>query len=221
MHNKLLIAAALLASSALAQAQSAGSFIVYAGAAQITPQVDSGDLTPPSLVGTKVNVKKASQIAGGVTYYWTDNISIDVPISPAFKHDVVGAGAIDGVGKLGTVKSLPATVLAQYRFGEAKSMFRPYVGAGVTYAYFFKPKSTAALSAITGGTPANPTLLSMKSAFGPTAQLGVGVNVTADISLDLSVSKTLVKTTGRLSTGQTIETALDPTAIKFGIGYRF
>lgn len=204
-----------------AWAQSAGSIVVYGGAAQINPQVESGDLTAPSLAGTKVDVKKASSFVGGITYYWTDNISIDLPIAAPFKHDVVGAGAIDGVGKLGTVKSLPMTLLAQYRFGEAGSALRPFVGAGPTYAYFFKPRATAALSGITGGTPSNPTTLSMKRRLGVTMEVGAAYNVTKDWSASLAVTKTFIKTTGSLSTGQTIETSLDPVSIKFGIGYRF
>ncbi|WP_163351431.1 OmpW/AlkL family protein, partial [Klebsiella aerogenes] len=93
-------------------------------------------------------------------------------------HDVVGAGAIQGVGKLGTVKSLPATLLAQYRFGEASSSFRPFFGAGLTYGYFYKPKATAVLSGITGGTPSNPTTLSMKSRLGATLEFGGAYNLT-------------------------------------------
>ncbi|HEY1132555.1 MAG TPA: OmpW family outer membrane protein [Roseateles sp.] len=212
--------AALVASGG-AFAQSAGSVVVYGGAVQIKPQVESGDLTAPSLAGTKVDVKKASQFSGGLTYYWTDNISIDLPIGLPFKHDVVGAGAIEGVGKLGTVKSLPITLLAQYRFGDAGSTFRPYVGAGLSYGYFFKPRATTVLSGITGGTVSNPTTLSMKSRMGTTLELGGAVNVTRDWSASLSVTKTFIKTTGSLSTGQTIETTLDPVAIKFAIGYRF
>ncbi|NCT85264.1 MAG: OmpW family protein [Comamonadaceae bacterium] len=223
MNTKLLIAAAVatLVASGGALAQSAGSIVVYGGAVQIKPQVDSGDLTAPSLPGTKVDVKKASQFAGGITYYWTDNISIDLPLALPFKHDVVGAGAIEGVGKLGTVKSLPITLLAQYRFGEANSMFRPFVGAGITYGYFYKPRATAVLSGITGGTPGNPTTLSMKSRLGTTLELGGAVNLTRDWSASLSLTKTFIKTTGSLSTGQTIETTLDPVSVKFGIGYRF
>ena len=98
MKTKFLLGAAALviasfgASSAFAQ--SAGSIVVYGGAAQITPHVDSGDLTAPSLAGTKVDVKKASSFVGGVTYYWTDNISIDLPIAlpddlPAGQYRVV------------------------------------------------------------------------------------------------------------------------------------
>jgi len=222
MKTKFLLgAAATLLAAGSAFAQSAGSIVVYGGAAQINPQVESGDLTAPSLAGTKVDVKKASSFVGGVTYYWTDNISIDLPIAAPFKHDVVGAGAIQGTGKLGTVKSLPMTLLAQYRFGDANSAFRPFVGAGPTYGYFFKPRATAALSGITGGTTSNPTTLSMKSRLGATLEVGAAYNVTKDWSASLSVAKTFIKTTGSLSTGQTIETTLDPVSIKFGVGYRF
>ena len=226
MKSKFLLGA-LAATAALlvsggAFAQSAGSIVVYGGGTQINPQVESGDLTAPSLAGTKVDVKKASSFVGGVTYYWTDNISIDLPVlAVPFKHDVVGAGAIEGVGKLGTVKALPITVLGQYRFGDANSTLRPFVGAGVTYGYFFKPKSTAVLSGITGGTPSNPTTLSMKSRFGTTMELGAAYNVTKDWSASLSLTKTFIKTTGSLSTGQTIETTLDPVSVKFVVGYRF
>jgi outer membrane protein len=221
MNIKSLLAATLFGATSLVHAQSAGSIVVYGGAAQITPKVESGDLSAPSLPGTKIDVRKATSFVGGVTYYWTDNISIDLPISAPFTHDVVGAGAIQGVGKLGTVKSLPATLLAQYRFGEANSTFRPFVGAGVTYGYFYKPRATDSLSGITGGSPSNPTTLSMKSRWGTTMELGGAYNVTKDWSASLSVTKTFIKTTGTLSTGQTIETTLDPMSVKFGIGYRF
>ena len=222
MKTKFLLgAAATLLAAGSAFAQSAGSVVVYAGAAQIKPHVESSDLTAPSLAGTKVDVKKASSFVGGVTYYWTDNVSIDLPIALPFKHDIVGAGAIEGTGKLGTVKSLPMTLLAQYRFGDASSAFRPFIGAGPTYGYFFKPRATATLSGITGGTTSNPTTLSMKSRLGATLELGAAYNVTKDWSASLSVTKTFIKTTGSLSTGQTIETTLDPVSIKFGVGYRF
>jgi len=215
-----LAAAALLCAGA-AQAQSAGSFIVRAGGTMIKPEVESGNLSAPSLIGTKIDVEKASQFTGGLTYMWTDNIAIDLPLGVAFKHDVVGDGAIAGVGVLGTVKSLPVTLLAQYRFGEPSSMFRPYVGAGATYARFFKPKATAALSGLTGGSPSNPTTLTMKSAAGPAIQAGLVVNLGGHWALDVDVKKVFLKTSGKLSTGQTIDTTLNPLAVSVGLGYSF
>lgn len=221
MYCRLLLAGVLALSCAGAFAQSAGSIVVYGGVVQVRPQVDSGDLSTPSLAGTKIDVNRASSFVGGITYYWSDHLSIDLPIGAPFKHDIVGAGAIAGVGRLGTVKSMPITLLGQYRFGEAGAGIRPFIGAGYTYGRFFKPKATAALSGITGGTPEQPTLLTMKSAGGPTVELGTAFNLTRDWSASLSLTKTFIKTTGHLSTGQTIDATLDPVSLKFGIGYRF
>lgn len=217
----LCLAVVAVSISGLAQAQTAGSIVVRAGATTIMPKVESGYLTAPSLAGTQIDVKNASQVTGGVTYFFTENLAVDVPLGLPFKHDVVGAGAIAGVGALGTVKALPVNLMGQYYLGTATSTFRPYVGAGITYARFFKPKATAALSGLTGGTPTNPTLLTMKSTAGPAVELGLVVNLGGKWSVDGSVKKVFLKTTGRLSTGQTIETTLDPLAVSLAVGYSF
>jgi outer membrane protein len=100
---------------------------------------------------------KAHRLAGGITYMWTNNLAIDLPLALPFKHDLYGAGSIAGVGKIGDTKAIPATVMLQYRFGETGAVFRPYLGIGATYAKFDSEHSTATLSALTGGTPTNPT----------------------------------------------------------------
>ncbi|MET0518691.1 MAG: OmpW family outer membrane protein [Burkholderiaceae bacterium] len=223
MNKKLLcLAAVALASSVTAaQAQSAGSFSVRLGATQIRPQVESGNLSEPSFVGTTIDIKKASQVSGGINYMVSDNISIDVPFGLPYKHDVVGDGAIAGVGRLATVKSLPITALAQYHFGEAASRIRPYVGAGATYARFYRAETTAALSGLTGGTPSSPTYMTMKNAWGPALELGVAVKLGGNWFASMDVKKVFLKTTGHLSSGQSIDTTLDPLAISAAIGYSF
>jgi outer membrane protein len=215
----VLAFAALFAGSA--QAQSAGTFTVRAGATTIMPNVTSGDLSAPSLPNTRVDIKKASQFTGGITYMWTDNIAVDLPLGLAFKHEVVGAGAIDGVGTLATVKALPITLTLQYRLGGAQDKVRPYAGIGGTYAKFFDSRGTVALNATTGGTPANPTVMNMDNKFGSLVQLGVVARVYGQWSVDLCVNKTFISTDGHLSTGQNIHTKLDPTAVVVGVGYTF
>ena len=66
-----------------------------------------------------------------------------------------------------------------------------------------------------------PLSVSMKSGFGPTLQIGASANLTDRISVEAGLTKTYLRTTGSLSTGQTIETTLDPTSLKVCIGYRF
>jgi outer membrane protein len=222
MNNTFKLSLAVLALAAgAAHAQTAGSWLVRGGATQISPDVTSGNLTAPSLPGTQADIKSNTQLSGGVTYMLRDNWSIDVPVALPFKHDIVGMGAIAGVGKIGEVKALPVTVFAQYRFGAPTATFRPYLGAGPTYAKFFKEKSTATLSALTGGTPANPTTLSVESKLALSVQLGATFAINDRWFVDGSVVKTFLKTRTTLSTGQTLDAKLDPVSLSVGVGYRF
>lgn len=212
--------AGLFASGA-ASAQSAGAWLVRAGAVRIDPKVDSGDLSAPAFPGTKADVDSNTQFGGGITYMWTDNFAIDLPLSTPFKHDINGDGAIAGVGKIGETKALPITLMGQYRFLEASSPFRPYVGAGITYAKFYKEKGTAALTALTGGTSANPTTLKIDSKAAATIQVGASFTVNEHWFVDATVLKTFLKTTTTLSTGQTLDIKLDPLTTAVFVGYRF
>ena len=155
-----LVALALVAGSA-AHAQSAGTWMARVGAIGLYPQVSSGDLSPPAFPNTQTDVSSDWTLGGGITYMITDNWSVDIPLALPFTHTLTGAGAIAGVGTIGTTKALPITMWGQYRFGEAKSAFRPYLGAGLTYAYFYDENATNTLNALSGGTPSNPTTFSI------------------------------------------------------------
>ncbi len=102
-----LSAIAALTLSASVQAQSQGSWLVRGGIMQLAPQVTSGDLSAPSLPGAKTAVSNSTQLAGGVTYMWSNNLAIDLPLALPFKHDLYGAGTISGVGKIGDNKVIP------------------------------------------------------------------------------------------------------------------
>jgi outer membrane protein len=215
------LGAVALATTLAASAQSAGSLTGRVGVTQIRPDVKSGDLTAPSLPGTQADIESNTQPTAGINWFWTDNIALDLPLAAGFKHDIVGDGAIAGVGKIAEVRALPITLLAQYHFGGGNAALRPYLGAGPTYAKFYKARSTAALTALTGGTPDNPTTLSMKSKFAPTFQAGLGWRLDRKWGLDASITKTLLKTSATLSTGQTLEADIDPWSVSLGVSYRF
>jgi outer membrane protein len=215
----LLAAALLLAGTA--QAQSAGALIGRIGATSIQPNTKSGDLTAPSFPGTQADIGNDTQLTAGLTWMWTDNISLDLPLAAGFKHELTGAGAIAGVGKIGEVKALPITLLAQYRFFEPSAKLRPYVGIGPTYARFYKARGTATLTGLTGGTPTNPTTLEMDSKLTFTAQLGLSAVLTDQLGLDVAVMTTPLKTRATLSTGQTLDAKVNPTSFSIGLTMRF
>ncbi|GKT23262.1 OmpW family outer membrane protein [Acidovorax sp. SUPP3334] len=213
------IAAAALCGTASAQV--AGTLSVRVGATQISPQTKSGNLSAPSFPDTRVDVRSDTTLTGGLNYMLTDHWAVDVPVGLPFKHAFYGDGAIGGVGKVGETKVVPATVIAQYRFLEANAAFRPYVGVGVTYAKFFKERTTATLNAMTGGTPANPITASIDDKWGATAQVGFVWQFNERWFVDAAYYKTALKTTTHLSTGQSIAIKLNPNVFTVGIGYRF
>ena len=208
-------------SSASAYAQSQGSWLVRGGFMQRAPQVTSGVLSAPSLAGVQTSVSNSTQFAGGITYMVSDNLAMDLPLALPFQHDLYGAGSITGVGKIGDTQVIPATLMLQYRFGAAGAVFRPYLGLGATYAKFDGEHSTALLSGLTGGTPGNPTRLSIQSKLAATLQVGASYKIDERWFIDGAITKTPLKTRNTLSTGQTLDITLNPIGISLGIGRLF
>lgn len=217
---KFVAAAAFALCAHGAFAQSAGAIMVRAGYGTIAPQVSSGDLSAPSIAGSKTDVGSASNLMGGITYMYTDNISFDVPLALPFKHKIYGAGSVSGVGQIGDTLALPFTLLAQYRFLDTKAQFRPYVGAGLTYAYFFNEVGSGALTAMTNpGGP--PTTLKIDGQFTVTGQIGATYAIDNHWFVDGFYSITPLKTTTKLSTGQSVDVTLDPRSYGLAVGYKF
>ncbi len=218
--NLALIALAAASTCGLATAQKAGGISASVGFTQISPSVNSGNLSAPSLPGTQVGVTNNSQLTLAFNYALTDNLMLHLPIGMGFKHDINGTGTIAGVGKLGDTKALPITLIGQYRFLDANAAFRPYIGAGASYVKFYNTNGTGVLTALTNpGGPA--TGLSFESKFAPTLQLGGVYNLNEKWYVEASYSKTFISTRGTLTTGQTIDVKLDPSAYSFQVGYKY
>jgi outer membrane protein len=215
-----LAALLLLAPLGAAHAQSAGQWMAKIGPNNISPQVSSGDLSAPSQPGTQIDVKSATSVVLTGTLMLTDQVSAELFLGLPYEHEVVGAGTIAGVGKLGTVKQVSPTAMIQYRLFEPSATLRPYAGVGLTYARFYGSKGTGTLTALTNpGGPA--TRLTADAAWGPSLQLGASFKLSERWFLDATVIKTWIKTTNHLSTGQSIETKLDPLSMGLTIGYRY
>ena len=214
------LAALALAAGGSASAQSAGTWFAKGGINNIAPHVKSGDLSAPSIPGTKIDVKSATAAIFTLGYMLSDEVSFEFYAGLPYKHEVVGDGSIKGVGKLGTIKQVSPTLFAQYRFLEADAAFRPYLGLGLTYGYFYGGEGSGTLTSLTnpGG---SPTRLSASSAFGLSPQLGATLVLGERWFLDASVIKTFIKNKSTLSTGQTINIKLDPVSTNLSLGYRF
>jgi outer membrane protein len=214
------IAAALLAVATLpAFAQQAGTWSLSAGVTRIKPSVDSGSMTG-NIPNVRVGVSNDTRLTGAVNYMATDHLNLHLPLGLGFRHDVTGDGVLAGFGKVAETKALPITLIAQYRFFEANASFRPYLGAGLSYVHFYKEQGSALLTALTNpGGP--PTGVSFKSKLAPSFQIGGVYKLTEKWFVEGSYTKTLLKTRGTLSTGQTIDVVLDPNCFTVQLGYKF
>ena len=215
-----LVAAAAACGAGAAHAQSAGEVMVQLGWNKIMPKVRSSDLSAPALPGSQINIKSASALFATLTYMITDDISVEALGGLPYKHDIVGAGAVSGVGKIGSIHQISPTVLLQYRFLEANGPFRPYVGAGPTYAKFYGTKGSAALTAVTNpGGP--PTTIGGDTEWGGTVQAGANYKIDKHWFVDAAILKTFISTKATLSTGQSASARLNPVAINASVGYTF
>lgn len=205
-----------------ALAQPAGAWLIQGGMTRISPDVKSGNLSAPSPEGSQVNVSGDTQPTLQLTYLYTPNWAVALPLGAGFKHKLYGAGSIAGVGQIGTVSALPISVFAQYRFGESRAAIRPYAMLGLSYAYFRDAQGSAALN---GLNPLNPqdgrTGLKIDSKWAMSPGLGVWVQLDDTWFMDLSWSKSFLKTTSTLSTGQRIDATLNPSIATIGLGRRF
>jgi len=218
---KVLGVAAALAFASNASAQSAGQITAKFGLNQLTPKVESGDISAPALPGTKADVDRDMQPVLILAYGITDNISTEVALGTPYKHKILGAGAIAGTGVLGTVEALPPTVFLQYRFFQPTAAFRPFVGIGATYAYFMKERGSGKMTAITNPGSSVPTTFSIDNKFTYTAQVGVAMNLSEKWFADVTVNKSRLRTDVSFSTGQTQFMKLDPVAVVVAVGYKF
>jgi len=207
---------AFCASTAMAQGWS-----VKVGVNQLTPKVTSGDMTAPSIPKTKSDVSGNTQPIVAIGYQYNDNIAVELDLGTPYKHDISGAGAIAGVGKIGTVDALPPTIFGKYLLLDAGSKIRPFLGLGLTYAAFQNETGSGRLTALTNTGSSTGTTFKVDPTFGFAIQVGGKYDINDKWFADISVTKSFLKTTTKFSTGQTIEMKLDPLAIAAAVGYNF
>jgi outer membrane protein len=147
-----------------------------------------------------------------ISYFFTKNIAAEL-ILGVTKHHVTGADALAGVD-VGKAWLLPPTLTLQYHFTDFGA-FKPYVGAGVNYTWFFSQSA--------GGTTVIDSHL--KDAAAPVVQFGFDYMIDRHWGWNVDVKKLWLRPgwEGRLANGTPItgKVNLDPWLIGTGITYKF
>jgi outer membrane protein len=173
----------------------AENWLVRVRAVHVGPQNSSSPLT-----GVEVSSKTIPEV--DISYFFSNNISAELVLTYPQQHDVSLNGA-----KIGTVKELPPTLLAQYHFSPG-SAFDPYVGAGLNYTLFSSVNI--------------PGLDVSKSSLGGALQVGFDVPLKNNMSFNVDLKKVYMKTDVSTSAGAYVTSLkIDPILFSVGLGWKF
>ena len=163
-----------------------------------------------STIGGKVETTNQAIPEIDLSYFIVDNLAVEL-IAGSSRHNIAATGTALGHVDVGSTWVLPPTLTLQYHLAP-HSRVDPYIGAGVTAAFFYATK--AAGGAVTS--------LGLKNTVSPAFQIGADIALGGHWVANVDVKQTLVQTTAKISDGALhAHTHLDPTLVGVGIGYRF
>ena len=157
-------------------------------------------------LGLSINDKVIPEV--DISYYFTPNFAAELILTYPQKHNV--RSSVVG-GKIGTLKHLPPTLLAQYHFTNFGA-FKPYVGAGINYTRFSGVKDNGA-----AGAPWDVK----RNSFGGALQVGFDYALDKNWSLNFDVKKVYIDTDVSVAGAKVGKFKVDPLLIGVGVGYRF
>lgn len=221
-------ALALVASgSALAQ-----STTLKLGLVSIEPHSSAtpmaGPFTPVDALGLKVQSRSTLffSAAREINSQWEIELALGIPPTHDVSLVVLNPAAVPGSvaaldgGVAAKVRQVAPTLFANYRFGDATSGLRPFVGVGLNYTTFDKTESTPLNDAVNGG----PTNIKLKDSVGLALQLGLTYQLGGPWSLTGAWSTAKVKTkltTNTLGIERTSDITFSPSVLTLAVGYSF
>lgn len=197
--------------------------------------------------GATLEVQPKSTVLFSVARSFGDHWEAEVLLGVPPKHDVklrvssalkgeVALGGVKGAvaanlasydGQvMSTVETIAPTFFLNYRFLEATSHWRPYVGAGLNYTKF-KAKVTAKGSEFYHGDSVD---IELTDSYGLALQAGINYKLDQHWSLNAGLSSTMIKNdltitsrnaSGTVTSRQTAKYDFQPTVLSLMVGYSF
>lgn len=138
-----------------------------------------------------------------VSYFFSPNVAAELILTYPQKHTLRADG-----DRVGTLKHLPPTLLAQYHFTQFGA-FKPYVGAGINYTRFSSVRLDVPGASI------------KKNSTGAALQVGMDYALDSHWMLNFDVKKLQIKTDLSVGGNKVGRFKADPVLIGVGVGYRF
>lgn len=206
-----MLSSSLLLSGAVHSYQ-AGDVIVRAGSATISPTSSYS-----SVAGGAFNLRADddTQLGVSVSYMFHDAWSINLLAATPYKHDIEAKEA--GGSSIASARHLPPTVtVSWYPLAHQGSAFKPYVGAGLNYTFFWDETLNATGKAATGAEK-----LSLSSSWGLAAQLGFDYSLNDHWGVGAAVYYVDLDTDVKLDGNKIGSVDIDPLVYRLQLAYRF
>lgn len=151
-----------------------------------------------------INAKDKTIPEVDVSYFFTKNVAAELILTYPQKVNIDS-----NLGRLGNVKALPPTLLAQYHFTNLGPL-KPYVGAGLNYTRF-----TSRSNLLAGAASVE------SSSFGPAVQVGADYMLTKNWGVNLDVKYIRIKTDVNVASVPLGSLELSPIVTSVGVTYKF
>lgn len=171
----------------------------------VLPDVTS-TITP---IGGNAKVSNSFVPEIDFTYFFNNNIAFEL-IAATARHKVKANGTIAGDVDVGSAWILPPTLTLQYHATQF-AYFKPYIGAGINYTFFYNEK------------PGILSSVEYKDNASLALQAGFDIPIVDNcFYANVDVKKLFLKTTANFNNGAIIaDVDLDPWLVGAGIAYRF
>jgi outer membrane protein len=183
----------------------------------------SGPFTPPGL-GLDLQDTQTPYFAyiRNLSTHFSIELAVGVP--PLTKSvgkgpPALGSVPYDGV-VLSTARWFAPSLLVRYKLFDDTHIFRPYIGVGLNYVYFYDRRATPEGEAVAGG----PTRIELPASLGIAGTAGVSVKLPDHFGLALSFSASRVESHLSTITGDIVRTSdisFNPSAIVLAATYAF
>ncbi len=202
-HKAAVLVLALASAFPVMAQQSEGNWLVRGRAVSLNFHNGQADGLP--LAGTtKIEAGDRWIPEVDISYFFTKNIAAELVLTYPQDIDINVGGA-----KRGTISALPPSLLLQYHFTNFGA-FKPYVGAGLNYTFFYKRNN------ILGGAASVDN-----NSFGLAGQLGFDFAINKNWLINVDAKYVQMNTDVKLNGAKIGKVNLDPMLYSIGIGYRF
>lgn len=170
---------------------------------------EGGDV---SGIGGDVSIENQIVPELDISYFVNENIAFELVLATTPHDTGVNNSAIGDVD-LGDVWLLPPTLLAQYHFSP-RGTFRPYIGAGINYTFFYEQDVGPGLTSV-----------NYDNSFGFALQAGVDIPVNDTYFVNFDVKRVFLGTDVTVDAGElgivNADVDIDPWILGVGVGRRF